>query len=434
MTSAMQREEWEELAQVLKEMQDKVPVAATDGDFSDAANSICRDLRGVQATAAMLDMPELESAVVYLEKCLQERIAPHADQRSWLAFQLAVAGLVQAMEHGAGNGGVEINLEQIQKALETGLAAAAGDHQSLEKQPEISKLQHLVTRLGGECCLESNGSGGTAVHLQFAATSENMEQLEECFSLKDATALLNSDFVLKDDRIRKVLNNVREFMQAMSSGDIKRSQEILLFLAEQQDQAGLYNEIGLMARELHNSLRHFMDTLDPSLKEIVESKIPDSGNRLEHILELTEKAANITLDHVEAIQNRNHEDQRRIAETRKLLKNLQPISAQAHTKLASGLQLSAELAASLRQTHEDLLTILTAQDYQDLTGQIIMKIMNLLNELELKLVNVIRIFGMKGDVSPEKPSEELYGPAYKGKAEALHSQDDVDALLAQFGF
>ena len=92
---------------------------------------------------------------------------------------------------------------------------------------------------------------------------------------------------------------------AMSSADVKRSQEILLQLADQQQQAGLYNEIGMLARDLHNSLRSFADTLDPVLKEMVEERLPDSGNRLEHILQLTEKAANTTLDNVEVIQKRN---------------------------------------------------------------------------------------------------------------------------------
>jgi len=93
-----------------------------------------------------------------------------------------------------------------------------------------------------------------------------------------------------------------------------------------------------------------------------------------------------------------------------------------------------ELQVSLNQTSEDLITILTAQDYQDLTGQIIQKIIVLLKNLESNLVNVIRTFGVRLDGRKEDVGEELYGPAHEGRVSAMHSQDDVDSLLAEFGF
>jgi len=87
----------------------------------------------------------------------------------------------------------------------------------------------------------------------------------------------------------------------------------------------------------------------------------------------------------------------------------------------------------MNQNREDLDAILTAQDYQDLSGQIIQKIMKMLKDLELKLVNVIRTFGVKQE-SAKKEDEELYGPAHQSRVESVHSQDEVDSLLAEFGF
>jgi chemotaxis regulatin CheY-phosphate phosphatase CheZ len=81
----------------------------------------------------------------------------------------------------------------------------------------------------------------------------------------------------------------------------------------------------------------------------------------------------------------------------------------------------------------DLDTILTAQDYQDLSGQIILKISQLLKDMERKLVDLIRTFGVK-PVGSKKPCDELYGPAHAAMDNAVHSQDDVDSLLADFGF
>ena len=86
------------------------------------------------------------------------------------------------------------------------------------------------------------------------------------------------------------------------------------------------------------------------------------------------------------------------------------------------------------QHRSDLDIILTAQDYQDLSGQIILKISQLLKDMELKLVDLIRTFGVKPVTSKQKASDELYGPAHAAMDNAVHSQDDVDSLLADFGF
>lgn len=427
----VQREDWEEFAQILREIDRKIPASDNGEGLSPDFDVIYRDLKGFQATAAMLEIQELEDIVLFLENHLRERIAPVTTPESLSSFQLALRTLLEEMEHAANNGNDGLDLEKVRRALEADSTAESGTRKEVDTLPDISNLRRLVADHGGDCFFD--GNSGT-LQLHFPATPEKIKEFENLFSSNDTNSLLCIDLSHGDDRVEKVINTMREFMQAMSSGDMNRSQEILLYLAEQQDQAGLYNEIGLMARDLHNSLKNFMDTLDPSLREMVESKIPDSGNRLEHILQLTERAANTTLDHVEAMQKRNHDDQLKVAQAYELLESLQAISEHAQAKLAAGIGLTQDLTASMQQTHEDLITVLTAQDYQDLTGQVIMKIMSLLNELELKLVNVIRIFGVKAEQAKGEMKDELYGPAYEGKDEALHSQDDVDALLAQFGF
>lgn len=432
----VQREDWEELIQILQKVEERMP--SSTGNFgSDQVEDICRDLRGFHATAAMLEMKELEGIALSLEDYLKQGAASEGDQESVQIVGFALRTLLEEMEHAANNGTEGINLAEIREILEsaeTGGEGAAAELAAEEDLPDISRLRQLVENLGGEVSLEAESPNGAGLQLRFEATPQMVEQMENLLVPKDPASLLNDAFPDVGDRLDRVLGTIREFMQAMSSGDMKSAQEILLDLAEQRDQAGLYNEIGLMARELHNSLKHFMDTLDPALKEIVESKLPDSGNRLEHILELTEKAANTTLDHVETMQKRNQEDQIGLAELQQLLGDLQAIGEQAQEKLGKGVEIFERLNASLLQTHEDLIVVLTAQDYQDLTGQIIMKIMNLLKDLELKLVNVIRAFGVKTEFAALESKEELYGPAHTGKTEALHSQDDVDNLLAEFGF
>ena len=92
------------------------------------------------------------------------------------------------------------------------------------------------------------------------------------------------------------------------------------------------------------------------------------------------------------------------------------------------------VGATALHSPEDLDTILLAQDFHDLSSQIIQKIIKLLKDMELKLVSLIRTFGVKADTCRQKEDAELYGPAHAAMESAVHSQDEVDSLLAEFGF
>ncbi|NTW36783.1 MAG: protein phosphatase CheZ [Syntrophobacteraceae bacterium] len=305
----------------------------------------------------------------------------------------------------------------------------AGTH-----SPVLGRLEQTVGQLGGEVSLEPVGEDSNSIVIRFPGSPEVIEQIETLLSIGVPQGLFAPQISQSGAKFDKVLGAIKEFMMALSNGNCNDAQGILLNLAEQQQQAGLYNEIGGLARELHNSLKNFMETMDPHIREMVEERIPDTGNRLEHILELTENAANTTIDHVEAIQRRNELEQKGIDELERIVSKLTAIGDQAHDRVLKGQEILAEIRESLKKNHDDLIVVLTAQDYQDLTGQIILKIIQLLNDLELKLVNVIRTFGMKSEEKKESKVEELYGPAHKARADALHSQDDVDGLLAEFGF
>jgi chemotaxis protein CheZ len=107
-------------------------------------------------------------------------------------------------------------------------------------------------------------------------------------------------------------------------------------------------------------------------------------------------------------------------------------------------QLSDELQAFLGDTqqdakvlHQDLSDVLMAQDFQDLTGQIIRKVIDLVHDLEQKLVMLVRITGGKLDVKKSHESPEvLEGPTVPGidQGDQVTNQDDVDDLLSSLGF
>ena len=279
-----------------------------------------------------------------------------------------------------------------------------------------------------------DGDSSAKFSLTFTRSADSLKEMEKLLSDSGSMAEA-ARRPAEDAGIESLITKGKEVVKAFSNGDLAGAQTILLNMANQQcDSSDLYREIGGLARGLHDSIRGFLNTLDPSLHEIVEDRIPDSGNRLEHILEMTEKAAITTLDHVEAMQERLSSEMEQLSGLRGLFGGLRAVGDSAGKKLDQGAQALDAMETIIGENRSDLDTILIAQDYHDLSGQIIHKIAKLLKDMELKLVSLIRTFGAKAETCRPKESSELYGPAHAGMETALHSQDEVDAMLAEFGF
>jgi len=97
--------------------------------------------------------------------------------------------------------------------------------------------------------------------------------------------------------------------------------------------------------------------------------------------------------------------------------------------------LNSDLPQKTKATHAQLTEIMMAQDFQDLTGQVIKKIVSLAQELESSLMSVLL------EVVPEtKRTEEvnslMNGPVVsaEGRTDVVVNQEQVDDLLDSLGF
>ena len=407
----------------------------------------------------MLGLEGLEKAGLEFEKFLAGNVSP-GSMDSIAALGFAISSVIDQMHaFSNGNGGnTKLDLNEILEVLspmETNscppavdepipepvpadsMSVGEADSESLDEgAPEdldFTKLSELVRSLGGELSVDPDGDPGAKFSLAFTGSADSLRKIERLLS--GGVGPMDTDARPPEEAIENLIAKGRDFMDAFSSGDMDEAQRILLKLADQQrDSSGLYKEIGGLARGLHDSICGFISTLDPALNEIVKDKIPDSGNRLEHILEMTEKAAITTMDHVESIQERLVGQTQRISSLRGIFGGLHAIGDGAGKKLDEASQSLNDIETVIAQNRSDLDAILTAQDYQDLSGQIILKITQLLKDIESKLVNLIRTFGVKTESPKQKESGELYGPAHAGVENAVHSQDEVDSMLAEFGF
>lgn len=204
----------------------------------------------------------------------------------------------------------------------------------------------------------------------------------------------------------------------------------------------LFQELGKLTRELHDSIRSFQ--LDDRFNDIAESEIPDAKERLEYVMTMTEQSADKTLTAVEDSQPKVDELNAQFDDMEQRWSSFikKELSADQFRQLASDL--SGFLSHSkiiTSQLGSNLNTVLMAQDFQDLTGQIIRRVITLVEDVESNLVNLIRLQGegatTKTDDSTEKSTAgTLEGPQVPGKEaeDVMSNQDDVDDLLASLGF
>lgn len=198
------------------------------------------------------------------------------------------------------------------------------------------------------------------------------------------------------------------------------------------DQA--FDRLGQITRQLHEAMNHL--GVDVHLHRIAH-EIPDARDRLAYVGQMTEKAAHKVLGLVESAKPECSQVAEQAlgaqAEIDQLLQQGAPTAPALHERL-TGLKGFVRAAATLADNQERTLTdIMMAQDFQDLSGQVIKKVIDIISRTENQLLQLLKC------TAPEHVAvavaaaqcEQLQGPQAPDKA---MQQDDVDDLLAQMGF
>lgn len=184
-----------------------------------------------------------------------------------------------------------------------------------------------------------------------------------------------------------------------------------------------------IALDLQGALQRF--SIDARLADYARRDIPDARARLERVLTLTDAAAHRTLDLIERSGPLAAET---AASARVLLARLRDAGHIEREDTARLLERSAEAMDAIRR---NLAEALLAQGYQDLTGQIIRSVMDLVADLERALVDLWRLGDPASLPSRREPVQGSRGsgPAVPGVdgPEHVHAQQDVDALLSDLG-
>lgn len=193
------------------------------------------------------------------------------------------------------------------------------------------------------------------------------------------------------------------------------------------------NRIGHMTRALHDTLREL--GYDKSLEKAASS-IPDARDRLNYVATLTEKAAERVLNATDAaqpvVEKIEVESQRLAREWQKLYDN--KLDVEQFKNLAAQTQaFLEEVPKHAKATNGYLMEIMMAQDFQDLTGQVIKKIVEVTQQMEKQLVELLVEYPPS---TAHLDSGLLNGPVIstEGRTDVVASQDQVDELLESLGF
>ena len=197
----------------------------------------------------------------------------------------------------------------------------------------------------------------------------------------------------------------------------------------------MFNRIGQMTRQLHDALRQL--GFDQALQEAAEA-IPDARQRLTYIAQMTEQAASRVLnatDVAKPIQDKLQGDAADL-ESRWEKVYSQQLSVDDFKTLAGETrQFLGQVREGSRATGDQLMEIMMAQDFQDLTGQVIKRVVDLAQNLEQQMLSVL-IEAMPADRKSDHGEGLMNGPVIsaEGRDDVVSSQAQVDDLLESLGF
>jgi chemotaxis protein CheZ len=193
----------------------------------------------------------------------------------------------------------------------------------------------------------------------------------------------------------------------------------------------IHHKIGVLTRQLHDSLARL--GLADKLKGTAE-ELPDAKSRLTYIARLTGEAAEKVLNRVDQAKAQHDHI---ASETRRLAALIvkDPVAAVAKGHV---MNFVTDVEQATKEIDQHLTEIMMAQDFHDLTGQVIARVVNLAATIEEQLVQLLietaPAAAAKTAVAEYKPA--LSGPVVnpEGNADVVTDQSQVDDLLASLGF
>jgi chemotaxis protein CheZ len=190
----------------------------------------------------------------------------------------------------------------------------------------------------------------------------------------------------------------------------------------------VFQQLGTITRLLHDTMQQL--GVMPKL-QIATDGLPDARSRLSYIATKTAAAAEKVLNSVDQAK----------AEHTSISEATRAIAAQIVSDPVKAVATGAvmnfvhEVETSTKKIDDHLTDIMMAQDFHDLTGQVVAKVVTLANDLEDSLVKLlVQVVpeGVRAQVDPNVLNGPVVNP--EGRTDVVTDQGEVDDLLASLGF
>lgn len=268
--------------------------------------------------------------------------------------------------------------------------------------------------------------------------------------------MADKDMTVDFDGLEELLKlKAQELVRALEAGELPQAIDLINQLQTARHEL-FYNEVGHLTRGLHEAIKSFSSDVGGQLSEEQGSTgaaMSDASERLAYVIKLTEESAHATMDRVDhslVLLDRLDAHSRRFRDLLQLVDEPEGAAAEVYDRTCQLRDESEQTVAELRTVLAD---ILVSQSYQDITGQLIRRVIMLLTQVEGQLVKLMnmaakveRLGGIAGTEADETAGTRAPGKSgQQGDAQAegpqiprangsACDQDDVDELLSSLGF
>lgn len=225
------------------------------------------------------------------------------------------------------------------------------------------------------------------------------------------------------------MDTLKDAILSLTTGDLEKAAQAMKKLSAIAT-TELFLGIGEITRDLHESIKEIQNFLEPIITNITEEDIQGLSSKLAHVSSLVKDTSERTLDLLFSRQEIALADNVAYDTVARLI--VSDDKKGALLKLKQLKSHNSELVGELMRISE-------LQIHADLVDQIIKKVSRVVENMETRLVDLIRRYdhqhtSLKQSENAAKHGRTLHGPVIPGEAKGIaSSQDDVDNLLKSFG-
>jgi len=242
----------------------------------------------------------------------------------------------------------------------------------------------------------------------------------------------------------------------LNGDDIEGASKLIEQLLEVRDR-NIFNQVGQLTRGLHSALCNFSidDGLTKEPPEMPSSENQNASENINYVIELTQKAADKTMDMVEAsapIALSLGQEAATLREEWARMKRREMTADEFRDVYQRVDDFFGQMNSGTAELNKNLQNIILEQGFQDLTGQVLKRVISLVKGVEENLVSLVRIAGQveeitglvdtadtegkQNSVSTTAADIEAEGPQINAdkRDDVVSGQDEVDDLLSSLGF